>query len=169
MLTTTAVKPAKPHLEILQKYTDDYLAETKQETVTTKELAVWAIRTGRWEPPPDLLLKKCQEEFSRALREQYIKDDCGRPVRAKHVARITKGAVQQYLWADIRHAKRSHMETAFQQRRRQISGDVRQLHRDKSYYNDAHPEQEPIQLSLDFNDDIEEGNFSSKYPPKKPR
>jgi hypothetical protein len=113
-------------------------------------------------------LSKCQEDFSRALREQYITNSQGRPVRAKHVARITKGEEQLHLWADIRRAPRVHMEMAFQQRREQIVGDCRQLKRDVDYYNAAHPRNAPIQLIFDFRDDLEEGDFPGEYPKKKP-
>jgi addiction module HigA family antidote len=133
------------------------------------QLCVWAIKNDKWEPPADLMLRKCRDDFARALREQYIEDDRGRPVRAKHVARFTKDNKQQYLWADIRTAKRGHIARAFQQRREQVVGACRQLDRDKDYYNKNHPKEKPIQVVFDFRDDIEEGNFSGEYPPKKPR
>jgi len=108
------------------------------------------------------MFRQCKEEFSKALREQYIKDDNGQSVRAKHVARIRKGDTQQHLWADIRFAPRGHMETAFQQRREQIVGDCRQLATDIEYYNGHHPGEEPIQLYFDFTDDVEEGMYSGE-------
>jgi len=154
--------------EFLQKLADKYFAETRQETATTKEIAVWAIREGEWDPPTDLVLKKCREDFSRALREQYITNDVGKPVRAKHVARITRGDQQLHLWADIRSAPRKHMMMAFRQRREQIVGDCRQLKRDVDYYNGAHPTQELIQLCFDFTEDIKEGEFPSEYPDARP-
>ena len=136
---------------------------------TTREFATWAMQTGRWTPPPDLLLKKCQEDFAKALREQYIHDEHGRPVRAKHVARFVGGGEQQYLWADIRSAPKTHIENSFRLRRQQIVGDCRQLNRDREYWNKMHAKEEPIQLWFDFTDDVEEGEFPKEYPPKKPR
>ena len=162
------VKSALTYYEVLQRQADEYFDETGKERATTKELAVWALRTGKWEPPVDLVLRKCREDFSRALREQYIRDDSGRAVRAKHAARVIEGDRQMTFWADIRRAPRSHMEVAFQQRRDQIVGDCRQLNRDVQFYNGAHPENEPIQMLFDFRDDIEEGEFSEEYP-SKPR
>lgn len=152
------------YFEFLQRMADEYFAETKTQTATTKELAVWAVSSGRWEPPKDLVLKQCREDFSRAMREQYIQNDRGQPVRAKHVARITKGAEQLHLWADIRNAPRKHMESAFRLRRQQIVGDCRQLKRDVDYYNGEHPDQKMIQLVFDFTDDIAEGEFPEEYP-----
>lgn len=160
---------ATGYFERLQKDADEYFAETGKETATAKEIAVWAIQTGRWEAPNNLVLRKCREDFAKALREQCLQDDFARPVRAKHVARIVKGEHVDYLWSDIRIAPKSHMELAFRQRRLQIVGDCRQLKRDMDYYNTAHPTGKPIQTSFDFTDDVEDGKFSGTYPPAQPR
>ena len=48
------------------------------------------------------------------------------------------------------------MQKAFAQRRKQIVGDCRQLKVDMDYYNDTHPGDDPIQISFDFHEDIEE-------------
>ncbi len=150
--------------EMLQRLADEYFESTGQSRATTKEIAVWAVSSGQWDPPADLILRKCREDFSRALREQYIEDAAGRPIRAKHAARIISGSTQGTFWADIRTAPRDHMETAFQQRREQIVGDCRQLKRDQDFYNSEHPSESPIQLVFDFSDDIEEGDYSDEYP-----
>lgn len=160
-------KSKSTYNEMLQKLADKYFDESGKATATAKEIAVWAINEGHWDPPSNLVLSKAREDFSRALREQYISNDQGQPVRAKHVARITKGPESQYLWGDIRTAKRKHMETAFRQRREQIVGDCRQLKRDVDYYNSEHTQQKKIQLVFDFTDDIEEGEQSTEYPSKQ--
>lgn len=160
---------AKTYYEALQDYADEYLEETGKEEATAEEFARWAIETGRWEAPPDLILKKCKEDFAKALREQYFKDSEGRPIRAKHVARRKSGDRQLYFWADIRRTSRKHMQNSFLLRREQIVGDCRQLDRDQNYWNTAHPDEQPIQLTFDFTDDVEEGRFPTRYPPKQPR
>ncbi len=156
------------YFELLQRFADDFFEQTNSETATTKDIAVWAIQTGRWDPPSDLILRKCREDFAKALREQHIADRYGRPVRAKHVARITRGDQQLHFWADIRRAPRHHMEVAFQQRREQIVGDCRQLKRDIDFYNESHPKARPIQMVFDFRDDVDEGDFPTEYPARKP-
>jgi len=158
-----SVRIARSYNETLQEYADEFLEETGEERATTNALALWAIQTGRWEPPRDVVLKQCREDFARALREQYIRGDNGQP------ARIGSGKTQKTFWADIRRAPREHIETAFQQRREQIVGDCRQLKRDLDYFNTVRPSETPIQLIFDFRDDIEEGQFATTYPPKNPR
>jgi hypothetical protein len=48
------------------------------------------------------------------------------------------------------------MEIAFQQRRNQIVGDCVQLKRDVDSYNENRLPPQPIQLVLDFTDDVAE-------------
>ena len=162
MPTTTT----RPYIEALQSHIDEFVVETGNDEFSTAELAEWAILTDRWEPPSDLVTKKCRQDYSRALREQYIKDAEGQPVRQRHVLRSKE---QTYIWADIRRAKRSHIETSFRQRREQIVGECRQLDRDRRYWNKNNETELPIQLVFDFTDDVQEGLFSGEYPPKQPR
>jgi len=149
--------------EKLQAMADRYFDETGSESATTRDLAVWALKLGLWDAPADLVLKKCQEDFAKALREQYIEDAQGRPVRAKHAARVKRGDEQLHLWSDIRCASHEHMNIAFQQRREHIVGECRQLKRDVDYYNTERPKHADIQLVFDFTEDVEEGDFSSEF------
>jgi len=48
------------------------------------------------------------------------------------------------------------MQKAFAQRRGQIVGDCHQLRLDVDHYNDIKPDEAPINLVLDFRDDVEE-------------
>ena len=159
---------AKTYNEAMQELADEYLRESGKTEATTREFALWAITTRRWEPPPDMLIRKCKDDFADALREQYIPDDDG-PVRAKHAARRVIAGKQLFLWADIRNTTRKHIAAAFKMRREQVVGECRQMDRDKNYWNKKNPDQEPIQLNFDFTDDVEEGRFPAEYPPKKPR
>ncbi|PHY14126.1 hypothetical protein CSW58_01215 [Caulobacter sp. B11] len=70
--------------------------------------------------------------------------------------RVTKGGVQYTFWAMLGHAERSHMQRAFIQRREQIVGDCVQLATDVLVYNEMNTNVEPIQMVLDFTDDVTE-------------
>lgn len=48
------------------------------------------------------------------------------------------------------------MERAFTQRREQVIGDLVQLQIDVEVYNDMNPGEKPVQLELDFKDDVAE-------------
>jgi hypothetical protein len=124
------VNSAGTYIETMQHYVDEYFSETGKERATAKEIAIWLIKTNRWDAPSDLMIRQCRVDVARAMREEYIKDGRGRAVRAKHVARVKEeGEEQQYLWADFRNANtpHSHWEVSFQQHREQIVGECRQL------------------------------------------
>ena len=57
---------------------------------------------------------------------------------------------------DIDDAPHSHVENGIALKRRAIVSDGYQLRMDVDHYNDAHPNEKPIQLVLDITDDIEE-------------
>lgn len=122
-----------------------------------KEIAVWAIGQKLYHPRPETVVAQAAEDFARAMREEIITDPQGRPVRAKHVARVRgRNGRQLSIWGDIRTADRRHMEMAFQQRRQQIVGDCRQLKRDADSFNENRNREQPIQLIFDFTDDLAE-------------
>lgn len=142
--------------EQLQRIVSEYRKDAQPWPATSHEMAVWAIETGRWQPQRSAMLRKCAEELSDAMREEYITDPQGRRVRSKHMARYGDGPAQIPLWADIQTAGRGHMEIAFQQRRQQILGDCRQLKTDVDSYNDNYNDAEPLQMIFDFTDDLAE-------------
>ena len=121
--------------EQMQHLTNRFMLETGRTEFTTRDLANWAIAGGLWAPQRSALIKQCAEEFSRAMREEYITDPQGRRVRLKHVATTEREGEQIPLWADMRTATRAHMEIAFQQRRRSIVGDCKQLKTDADSYS----------------------------------
>ncbi len=159
MKTRRRKRPASTYVESMQKLTKEYFDVTGNELATTRDIAKWMLATNRWEPPSNLILQKCRDDIARAMREEYITGDDGRPVRAKHAARIKNEHKQQTFWADIRTAPRKHMEIAFHQRREQIVGECRQLARDADYYSKKRTDEQPIQIYFDFTDDVEEGKF----------
>jgi hypothetical protein len=146
--------------EQLQRIVADYRGNAQPWPATSHEMAVWAIETGRWQPQRSAMLRKCAEELSDAMREEYITDPQGRRVRSKHVARYGEGNAQIPLWADIKTAGRGHMEIAFQQRRQQILGDCRQLKTDVDSFNDNYNKAEPLQMIFDFTDDLAEDELA---------
>ncbi len=121
-----------------------------------REVVEWALRKGLLEAPRFDPRDALAEEMARALREEYKTDANGRRYRVNHAIRITKGGVQMSLWASLDSAPRDHMVKAFAQRRRQIVGDCIQLQTDVDVYNERHENAEPIQMVLDFTEDVAE-------------
>lgn len=59
------------------------------------------------------------------------------------------------LWADIDLAPRPFAKKAFVQRREQMVGDAVQLTLDADHWNAVNPTEEPINMVMDFTDDVE--------------
>ena len=140
----------------LQRIFREYEAAGFPLPAALKDVADWAIRTGRWKAPASIEVSVCAREIGRAIREEYITDDRGKRVRVKHSVLTKRGDQTLHLWHDVRRADRGHMELAFAQRRMRIVGDCHQLHSDVEWYNDHHPEADSIQLVLDFTPDVAE-------------
>jgi hypothetical protein len=143
----------------LQDVVESYMSSGEPWPASTTQIAKWAIKTGRYKLQPSTIINQCADQLSRAMREEHIKDKQGRIVRAKHVARVSRNGEQIALWADIRTANREHMEIAFQQRRKQIVGDCRQLKTDVDSYNDNANIGVPIQMVFDFTYDLAEAEM----------
>ena len=135
---------------------DSYIRSGEKWPATARQIASWAIQEKLWVPHPETLIGKCAEELARAMREDVYIDPQGREVRTKHAARIIEKGSQMMLWADIRTADRKHMEIAFKQRRHQIVGDCSRLKVDVDSFNENRSLDFPIQLILDFTDDVAE-------------
>jgi len=142
--------------EDLQQLFHRYQKEHGGVPDTPYKVVKWALANGLLAVPKFDPLTMLAEDMSRALREEYDTDSSGRRFRKNHAVRITKDGVQLALWAELETAPREHMLKAFQQRRQQVVGDCFQLRTDVDVYNDKHPKNEPIQMVLDFSDDVAE-------------
>ena len=142
--------------EQMQRIWKEYEKAGMQIPATAKDVAAWAIHNKLWEPRKSDIVSQCADDLATALRGEFRMDKKGRKYRAKHAVRKSVDGVQLTLWADIDKAPRTHMEQAFAQRRKQVVGDCFQLKTDVDCYNDARTQEEPIQMILDFTQDVEE-------------
>lgn len=133
-----------------------YVAEVGHEPVSLDVVAEWAVLHGLYHPAPRSVVKLCREALADSLRQEKRLDKAGRYYRANHPVRTSAGGVQLTLWADIDTAPRVHMEQSFAQRRRSIVDDCFQVKQDVDHYNEYRAEGRPIQMILDFSDDVAE-------------
>jgi hypothetical protein len=145
------------YVKQMQNLAEEFYKTTGRTTASTKEMAKWAIETGKWQRHEDAALRQCAQDFADALREQYETDPAtGRRYRTHHVAPVKRGGKSIMLWADMARAAREFMESAFRLRRNQVVGDCFQLKTDVDTYNDKYNKGEQILLPLDFTPDVEE-------------
>lgn len=142
--------------DLMQQLWRVYEHEHDHLPTSAREVVEWAVTNGKLELPTIDPLDVLASRMSRALREEYAVDHVGRRYRLNHAVRITKDGVQNTFWGIMGFAQRSHMEKAFTQRREQVIGDCLQLQIDVEVYNSKNPLEKPIQLILDFADDVAE-------------
>lgn len=142
--------------EDLQHIWHRYQAENGDIPTSARDAVAWGVAKGLLMLPQVDPLDHLAEEMSTALREEYRKDKFGRRYRVNHAVRVTKHGVQYTFWGVMDSSDRPFMEKAFGQRRKQIVGDCLQLKTDADVYNSKHPDQEPIQIVLNFTADVEE-------------
>lgn len=139
----------------MQSIFDDYQEENGFGPVDLDEVADWALRTERYVPPPKSLRQICRDALADSLRQEKRIDQAGREYRAKHSVRQSSGGRQLSLWADIDSAPRAFMVKSFAQRRKGIASDCFQLKQDVDHFNYI-SDTSPIQLVIDFGEDVEE-------------
>lgn len=142
--------------EHLQGIWQQYECEHNHVPASGRAVAEWGVSRGLINLPTIDPLDVLAGQVSRALREEYGTDPKGRRFRQNHAIRVSKDGVQFAMWGRMDFASHSHMEMAFTQRREQIVGDCYQLKTDVDVYNDKNSNQSPIQLELDFTEDVAE-------------
>ena len=151
--------------EQMQSIFDRFTAEVRADPVSLDEVAAWAIDHGLYRPEPRDIVKICRDALADSLRQEKRVDAKGRKYRAKHSVRQSIGGQQLSLWADIDTAPRSFMEKSFGQRRKAIVDDCFQIKQDVSHFNDEHPDDPPIQMIIDFTDDVAEMEAAAGQAP----
>lgn len=144
------------YTEQMQRLFDRYRGEVREAPVVLDDIFAWAVENRLWQPREESVRDQFKEEMAQALREHYRTDAAGRKYRAKHAVRHVFAGKQLTFWGDIDKDPRDYIEVAFAQRRRRIGGELHQLKIDVDHYNEAHPEESPLQLCLNFEDDIRE-------------
>lgn len=148
--------------ERLQRAFHEYEKQKGHLPSGSREASVWAVEQGLIDLPEVDPYDVLADEMSRALREEYATDRQGRRYRVNHAVRVSRRGVQHTMWAMLETAPREHMQQAFTQRREQVVGDLVQLATDVDVYNVRNRDAEPIQLWLDFTDDVAERRASDQ-------
>lgn len=140
----------------MQSIIKRFKEETGKSSVDMHEIAKYAVKLGWPLPKPKTALERLAEQFSSAAREETRRDPVtGKPYRANLAVTTYQGSQQTTLWHDIDEAPRPIAHRAFQQRREQMVGDAVQLTFDVMHWNRINKSDEPIEMEMDFTDDVE--------------
>ena len=120
------------------------------------DVAQWAINTrGVKAPRPKTPTALLAELLSAAAREESGKDEVtGRPYRKNLAVTTWSGGDQMTIWHTLDDAPRPVADKGLKQRRDQVVGDVVSMADDADRWNRLHPNDEPIQLPLDYELDV---------------
>lgn len=133
-----------------------YKDQTGKAEVDMREVAKFAVVKGWPLPAPVSPIDRLAKDFSTAAREEIRHDKVtGKPYRANHAIAVSQGNTQLHLWIDIDEAPRKPMLKSLMMRREQMVGDGLQLSLDADHWNNIHADDEPINIPMDFTDDIE--------------
>ncbi len=148
----------------MSKYKEDMLSiweqyqkEVSADPTDLRDIGAWARSKRLWAPRPVDIDASFAREMAEVLREQVRIDKDGRKYRAFIPARERgKDGLPLFKWADIDVAPRSHVEKGVQWERRQIANDCFALAMKIEHYTATHPDEDPLQTSFNFEEDIEE-------------
>lgn len=149
----------------LQRWITEYRRTTGIKEVDHHELAKWLKKKGWPMPRPKDEVDLLAKQISEAARQQTRQDrTTGDEYRAYHSFTVMSGSGQLTLWVDIDEATRPQMWKSSMNKREQMVGEAWRLTIDVEHWNRVNPDQEPIQVPLDFGPDVE---WRKNAPDKK--
>ena len=157
---------------ILERYREAH-PELAHEPLEPHRVSEWACKRGIYNKPPLTMQERLTKELSRWLGAAHFTDPQGRNVKANHAVTVEvmtpRGRRKISRWLPLFEAPPEHIKTSFQQRRRSLFGDARQLHLDwESYNENNHYGTALPPMNFDLNEDILESKFPTDYPSEAP-
>lgn len=140
----------------MQRLIRAYKDETGELEIDMHKVAKYAAGKGWPLPKPTSPLDLLAKQFTDAARQEYGRDPTtGKPYRVYHAVPVTSGQTTLFNWVDINEAPRKVMHKSLINRREQMIGDGVQLTLDARYWNGRNPNEEPIEVPMDFSLDVE--------------
>ena len=140
----------------LQRWIREYRRTTGIKEVDHHILAEWLKKKGWPMPKPKSDVEMLAKQISDAARLETRQDKiAGEEYRAYHSFTVPSGKGQLTLWVDIDEATRSQMWKSTVNKREQVVGELWRMTIDTEHWSRVNPDEDPIQMPLDFTDDIE--------------
>lgn len=151
----------------LQKLAEQFMAEHPDGPgVGLQDVAEWMLASGHWEQRKSNAVRELMRHLQQALRVASIPDENGDPVRKYHS--IPGEKTQGRLWAAIDVISPDNMRASLQARSGGAFGGVKQIDRDKNYFNKNHNQSDPILMSFNYDARLEDEKHSDEYVDEPP-
>lgn len=145
----------KTKKEKMQDFVRHYREKTGKISIDMREVAEYAKQMGWQLPTPKSALDMLAAEFSDSQREEVRKDAVtGHSYRANLAVTERHGNEQFVLWTDIEVANRTVAHKSLTQYRDQMIGEAVHMKLTADHWNRINPNEAPINMMLDFNDDV---------------
>lgn len=139
--------------QMMQRIMRLYREQTGASGIDMDEVARFAVKMGMPLPEPSDPYAALAKQFAQAAREEIKYDKwTGQPYRVNHAVPGLQG---RFNWYDIDTAPRAPMVTSLINRRQQMVADGWHLTLDADHWNAIHSDELPIQIPMDFTQDIE--------------
>lgn len=129
---------------------NEYRAAHENAPGSLDTILDWGIETGRYELDLKKARKRAAEELGEALRSEVTTDAHGHEIRVNLAFETEQG----WLWDQRDTITRPNMELNVSHARRMVYSDIRATVLSVNDYNERHPDEAPIQFSLNFAGDL---------------
>jgi hypothetical protein len=152
---------------------EEYMAAhgiTDMAQVDWDHFAEWAHKTGKYRVTPPDPIQLIRRQASRALRDSLEIDRQERLIRRYHHVVLEHPVTHEKIdrWVDITTAPPDQMKLAFAIRKEAAFADVHQLSTDLASYNDNNKFGATLQMSFNFDLELEERSLPPNYPTQPP-
>lgn len=161
-------RPLSYYARRLLALMDEYAAVHQCTEIDPIDAAQWAIQNGKWDEPPEDRVRKLANLIRRAAREDFFEDENEEPVRRRHPYRVSDEPKQKYLWLKMEDMTPGQFKVSTQVRRRGMVAGAIQYVRDVSYYNTHFNPGDPIEVSVDFTQDVADHRQPGEYRDEPP-
>ena len=154
----------------VQKHLEEYKKTLNGKPFNKRAATLWLIQQGKLKIPLSKEIDILSKDVGRALRTEYIESPEGKRIRKNHCVKYKEksedGSEQQLvLWWAIELATTDFMQQSISQRRTGFRDGNWQMVKDVEYYNEHHNKLAPIEVSVDYREDIEELRMSQDLIP----
>lgn len=151
--------PAMTKIQQLLRIKNDYRAAHDNAPASARTMLDWAIDTGRYQLDLSKARARAVEDLADAMRSEKTRDAHGREIHV-NVAFETE---QGWLWDQRDTIGRKHVELHATRGRRMVVGEIKAQVLTVIDWNENHPDEAPIQYSLNFAADLLDDGISLPY------